>query len=156
LCDHLVIGITNPDPRLTLSEKADPARSNPEANILTYYERYLCIRDALLEGGYKESTYSILPFPISFPELYGNYLPLDAVFFISIYDDWGRAKKKRFEELGLALHILREVEPGEKGLSSTGIRKLMAEDGVWESFVPPSVAARLRAWGVPGRILSYR
>ena len=46
-CEHLVVGITNPDPTLTREDEADPQRSIPSANPLTYFERYVMIRAAL-------------------------------------------------------------------------------------------------------------
>ena len=51
LCRHLVVGVTNPDPRLTGDDPSDPQRSSPEANPLTYYERQLMLREALQESG---------------------------------------------------------------------------------------------------------
>jgi hypothetical protein len=38
-CRHLVVGITNPDPFLTKEDAAEPRRSEPGANPLTYFER---------------------------------------------------------------------------------------------------------------------
>ena len=43
-CQHLVVGITNPDPTLTGPESADPHRDSPFANPLTYVERYTMVR----------------------------------------------------------------------------------------------------------------
>ena len=43
-CQHLVVGITNPDPLLTREDPADPRRGTPLANPLTYFERYTLIR----------------------------------------------------------------------------------------------------------------
>ena len=59
------------------------------------------------------------PLPINLPEYYRCYVPMDAVFFLSIYDDWGRRKKRYFESLGLKIHILWEVEPQQKGISGS-------------------------------------
>ena len=58
LCRHLVVGITNPDPSLTRDSEANPHRSSPIANPLTYYERYLMVQAALLEQGLKYSEFS--------------------------------------------------------------------------------------------------
>src|SRR5512135_911963 len=80
LCRHLVVGITNPDPLLTRDESADRNRGSISANPLTYFERYVMIRGALEEAGVGLSRFSIVPFPISIPELYRNYVPLDALF----------------------------------------------------------------------------
>jgi cytidyltransferase-like protein len=88
-CEHLVVGITNPDPTLTKHDDANPARDKPEANVLTYYERYKMLQEALQEQGLSSRDFSVVPFPINLPELYKYYVPLDATFFITIYDAWG-------------------------------------------------------------------
>ena len=51
LCKHLIVGITNPDPSLTRDDQADPNRSTNESNPLTYYERQVLVREALLGAG---------------------------------------------------------------------------------------------------------
>ncbi len=152
-CRHLVVGITNPDPRLIRSEVSDPARSAPLANPLTYYERYQMVRAALVGHSVAESTLSIVPFPINLPDLYHHYVPLDAVFFLTIYDDWGRQKHRYFESLGLHTHILWETSPEQKGISASDIRQAIVEDRPgWVQEVPASTAALLRQWHIPDRL----
>jgi len=90
MCKHLVVGITNPDPFLTRQEDADPNRNAPQANPLTYYERYVMVGSALDEAWVSPREFSIVPFPINIPKLYKYYVPMDAVFFLSIYDKWGK------------------------------------------------------------------
>ena len=152
LCDHLVIGITNPDPGKTLHEKTDPKRSRKEANPLTYYERYVCVKTVMKEHGIGPDHYSIVPFPINQPELYKYYAPLDAVYFVTIYDDWGRQKLDYFESQGLKTHVLRDVPPEEKGISSTRIRNAMVKGDTWEHWVPDCIATLMRQWGIPDRL----
>lgn len=152
LCRHLVVGITNPDLLLTQDDPADPQRSSPEANPLSYYERAVLIRTSLVEAGVSLSVFTIVPFPINRPELYGCYVPLDAVFFLSIYDGWGIRKKELFEQIGLKIHVLREVPIDQKGLSASSIRQAMVSDSPWERLVPPGVAALMKAWGIPERL----
>ena len=151
-CRHLVVGITNPDPLLTAADRADPERHEPYANPLTYYERYLMIRDVLAGEGLSRQEFSLVPFPVNRPELYRFYVPMDGTFFLTIYDDWGRRKKKIFESLGLEIEILWERPPEEKGLSSADIRRRMARGEAWETMVPTPVAERMRAWDVPARL----
>jgi len=74
LCRHLIVGITNPDPVLTKADPADPARSSAAANPLTYYERTVLLRSALVESGIPLSDFTIVPFPVNRPELYQYYL----------------------------------------------------------------------------------
>ena len=110
-CRHLVVGITNPDPTLTKTDAADLYRSSSEANPLTYFERYSIIRAVLLEAGLDHAEFSIVPFPINFPDLYHFYVPLDAVFYLTIYDDWGKRKLNLFQSLALKVEVLW-VKPG--------------------------------------------
>ncbi|RQW85946.1 MAG: nicotinate-nucleotide adenylyltransferase [Geobacter sp.] len=152
LCRHLVVGITNPDPLLTKDESADPKRSNPAANPLSYFERYVMVRAVLDEAGIEPSRYSVVPFPINMPELYRYYVPLDALFFLSIYDDWGKRKLEYFTSLGLATHVLREVSAAQKGLSATDIRRRMALDEPWEELMPSAVVTLMKKWNIPGRL----
>ncbi len=81
-CHHLVIGITNPDPTLIRFDPADPGRSAPERNPLTLYERYRVVQQPLEEAGWPAADFSLVPFPINFPDLYQYYMPLRAVFFL--------------------------------------------------------------------------
>ena len=152
LCRHLVIGITNPDPSLVREETVDPKRSNPLANPLTYYERYLLVRSAVQASGMQPEEFSIVPFPINLPEHYHYYVPADAVYFLSIYDEWGRQKLKYFRSTGLKTHVLRDVSPEEKGISAGDIRAKMIGNQPWEHLVPQSVAVLMKQWRIPARL----
>jgi nicotinamide-nucleotide adenylyltransferase len=152
LCRHLVVGITNPDPFLTRDESADPKRSRPMCNPLTYFERYVMVRAVLEEAGIDLSRFSVVPFPVNIPELYRYYVPLDALFLLSIYDDWGRRKLAYFKSLGLATHVLRDVPDSEKGLSATDIRRQMVANESWEERVPRAVSRLMKKWDIPGRL----
>lgn len=152
LCKYMVVGITNPDPSLTRDSDANPHRSTPLANPLTYYERYLMTQAALLEQGLRLTEFSIVPFPINVPELIKYYVPLDAIFFLTIYDDWGRQKKAYFQSLGLKIHILWEVPLEHKGLSSSDIRDSMRKGEKWEHIVPSSVAKLMKQWNIAKRL----
>ncbi len=152
LCNHLIVGITNPDPTLTKVHDSNPHRSMLIANPLTYYERYVMVRETLLEKGLELSEFSIVPFPINVPELLKYYVPMDVAFFLSIYDDWGRQKKKYLESLGLNVQVLWEVPLEKKGLSGSDIRESMLKGGQWEQFVPPIVAKLIKKWDVIKRL----
>ena len=99
-------------------------------------------------------NYNIMP--ISTPEHYKYYVPMRAVFFLSVYDDWGRQKKRYFESLKLNVHVIRDVNPEEKGISGTEVRRRMAEGLPWEHLVPGSVASLLYQWEIPQRLSSLK
>jgi nicotinamide-nucleotide adenylyltransferase len=155
LCKHLIVGITNPDPSLTREDHADPNRSTSEANPLTYYERQVLVRESLLASGLDSREFTIVPFPVNLPELYFCYVPKDAVFFVSIYDDWGRKKRDTFVRLGLQTHVLWEVTPEQKGISGSDIRTAMMKNEAWEHLVPPPVARIIKQWDIPARLKSH-
>ncbi|MBI4776105.1 MAG: nicotinate-nucleotide adenylyltransferase [Deltaproteobacteria bacterium] len=152
LCRHLVVGITNPDPYLTREDKADPLRSDLLSNPLTYFERYLMVKAVLREKRLSPERFSVVPLPINLPELYKYYVPMDAVFFLTIYDDWGRKKLELFESLGLKTHVLWEVPPERKGISGRNLRLRMLEGRSWEPLIPKSVADLMKAWDIPSRL----
>jgi nicotinamide mononucleotide adenylyltransferase len=152
LCEHLIVGITNPDPVLSREDKTDPKRSAPGANPLTYYERYVLVKETLMDMGLTMHEFTIVPLPINLPDLYQCYVPMDAVFFISIYDDWGRRKLENFQNLGLKTHVLWEVSKDEKGISAADIRDAMVQDRPWEHLVPACVAEIMKRWDIPGRL----
>jgi nicotinamide mononucleotide adenylyltransferase len=152
LCRHLVVGITNPDPFLTKMENADTERNNPLANPLTYYERYALVNAALKEEGLTSDQFSVVPFPINFPDRYKYYVPMDAVFFLTIYDEWGKQKLTYFQKQGLKTHVLWDVPLEKKGLSAGSVRDLMIQEKPWEHLVPHRVAAILKEWEIPERL----
>jgi nicotinamide mononucleotide adenylyltransferase len=151
-CRHLVVGITNPDPMLTRDDPADPQRSDPASNPLTYYERYVMVREVLIATGLTYRDFSMVPFPINFPQLYKHYVPLDATFYLTIYDDWGRRKLEQFRAAGLITEVLWMRSLDEKGLRASDIRKKMASGAPWEHLVPHGTAQLMKDWGIPERI----
>ena len=151
-CRRLVVGITNPDPFLTRSENADPKRSDPSANPLTYYERHLMLEAALLEAGLAWCEFTIVPFPINLPQRYQYYVPLEAVYFLTIYDDWGRRKRQLFRQMGLDTHVLWTVTPENKGISGADIRARIVGGQSWVHLVPACVPPLLERWNIRDRL----
>jgi nicotinamide mononucleotide adenylyltransferase len=151
-CRHLIVGITNPDPVLTRDDPADPNRSSPLANPLTYFERYTMVRRVLLEAGLNHVDFSVVPFPVNLPALYRYYLPLDATFYLTIYDEWGKRKLEQFLAAGLRTEVLWRKDPKDKGLSAGEIRRRMALGEEWAQLVPHETKTLMEAWGVPERL----
>jgi nicotinamide mononucleotide adenylyltransferase len=151
-CRHLVVGITNPDPTLTKFDAADPHRSSEVDNPLTFYERYVMIREILLEAGLDFREFSLVPLPINFPELYRYYVPLDATFYLTIYDEWGERKLAMFTSLGLTVDVLWRRPASEKGLTATALRRLMGQGQPWEYLVPPAMARLVKDMGLEERL----
>jgi nicotinamide-nucleotide adenylyltransferase len=110
------------------------------------------VRDALKAQGLDSESFSVVPLPISFPELYKYYVPLEATFFLTIYDDWGRKKLERFRSLGLQVDVLWERPLAKKGISGNDVRLRMARGNDWDALVPESTRQLIERWGVPARL----
>ena len=151
LCERLIIGVTNPDAASIREEATNPERSSRENNPLTYEERKAMIEAALMEAGVDRHAFSVIPFPINCPELLEGCAPRDAVYFLTIYDDWGREKRKRFEGLGLNTHVMWERPESEKGISGTDVRAAIRQGDDWRSLVPPAVASLVDRWHLADR-----
>lgn len=152
-CEHLVVGITNPDPIYTAEDEADKARSLEANNPFTYFERYQMVRLALQGAGCHPDDFSIVPFPINSTGLYRFYVPMDAVFYLTIYDKWGERKLEMFQGLGLQVEILWRKERAQKGISGCDVRRLMAEGKDWEYLIPEPVAAFIKKHGLIKRLV---
>ena len=137
---YMYIGITNPDPQTTRPNNADIHRSDPDANPCMFYERYRMIEETLLGEGLSHENFCIVPFPINIPSLWKYYVPLDAVFFLTVYDDWGERKLQMLTDAGLKTEVLWRRSRSDKFISGTEVRLMLAEGGDWRSFVPKKVA----------------
>ncbi len=135
-CRHLIIGICNPDVSRTSFSAANPHRSSKEANPFSYYERYQMIKGTLLDIGVELTKFDIVPFPINFPQLIFDYVPVNAKYYMTIYDEWGIEKKKILENLGCDIEVLWHVGIDKKGISGTHVRHLIVSNEEWKDFVP--------------------
>jgi nicotinamide-nucleotide adenylyltransferase/phosphinothricin biosynthesis protein PhpF len=143
--DILVVGITNPDPAVTISEPADAERGKPESNPFTYYERYLMVEGALREAGVAAERLRIVPFPHSFPERLRYYAPTTAVYLLTVYDEWGDVKVDRFRRLGLATEVM--WRRSDKPISGTRVRAAIATGLDLAELVPPAVCRVIKESG---------
>jgi len=150
--DFLYIGITNPDPNLTSADKADVNRSKLMSNPCTYYERMEMIDRSMRGAGLSRDVFRVVPFPINFPELLKHYTPEKAIYFLTIYDKWGKRKQELMESAGLNVNVLWSRSEAEKGINATHVRDLIAEGGNWVELVPEGVVSVIKDYGIEERI----
>lgn len=149
-CEHLIVGITSPDASLAPIEKVDENRGKNEANPCTYFERMMIIEKSLLQAGLQYDEFHIVPFPIGKAELVKCYVPLEATCFFTIYDLWGEEKVARMSKEGYNVEVLWKSE--NKGLSSSFIRKQIAEDKEWKQYVPEATYDYMKKYKIDLRI----
>lgn len=143
-CEFLFIGITNPDPALTSENTTHPSRSLPLSNPFTYFERLLMLRDALVENGVKREEFEVVPFPINYPNLIRYYVPMDALFFVTVYDEWGWDKVRVLQSLNVRFDIMWERDMSERFTTGTEVRNLIVANEKWEHLVPKAVEAVIK------------
>ena len=139
-CEHLIIGITNPDPETIKEEETSSHRHRDESNPFTFFQRMSMIRGTLVDEDVPLERFSFVPFPIHHPEKWRYYLPgrEEVTLFIRVFSDWEQTKVDRFRENGWTVEIL---DPGEsKGIEATNVRKRFGPNGNWEELVPKAVA----------------
>jgi nicotinamide-nucleotide adenylyltransferase len=122
------------------------------ANPLTYYERLCMVRACMEDAGLPLKDFTVVPLPVNLPELFRYYVPMDAVFFLTIYDEWGKSKLQTFQSLGLKTHVLWEVNPEDKGISAGDVRRRMLAGEPWEHLVPAKAAEYLSSLDIAGRL----
>ena len=134
-CGELFVGITNPDRRAMRPEPDDPARHLPESNPFTYTERMLMIAAAAQEAGI---GVRVIPFPITEPQLWDDYVPRDVVHFLRVLSPWGSAKLDRLRAHGYRVELL--AAPEGKQVSGEQVRAALRGGGDWRRLVAPAVA----------------
>lgn len=121
-------------------------------NPLTYYERFELIHDALIDFGVKRAEFEIVPFPIERLDYLPEYIPADAVHFISLCDTDEEAEAQLLLEMGMQVEVMWRKSPEEKGISGTDVRTLIALDEEWEEYVPKTVREYIRRKQIDQRI----
>lgn len=137
-CRHLLVGVTNFDPDLAPADLARLHRDRAD-NPFTYYDRMVMLRDSLTEAGLDRARFDIIPFPVEYPEHIRNFAPPEAVYYMTIYDQWGRHKYEVLQRLGLHVEIMWVRDDSQRLTSGTEVRRRIAQGEPWEHLVPPAV-----------------
>lgn len=140
-CDRLLVGITNPDRRHMRPMPEDPDRHLPESNPYTYTERLMLVRAAADAAGI--TGVEMIPFPITEPDMWPDYVPAATVQFVRVFSPWGAVKLERLRERGYRTEVLDA--DSAKDVSGAQVRAALRGDGDWRSLVPPAVALVLES-----------
>ncbi len=138
--DHLVVAVTNPDSGARHEAATSTHRHTDAANPFTYFERVRLLRAALDGAGLADRA-SVVPFDLTRPELWPEYVPLGARHFVRAFSAWEKDKAGRLADGGYAVTVV-DGDPATK-LDAAAIRDRFA-DGTWEAMVLPSTVPLLR------------
>lgn len=138
---YLVVAITNPDTAARHQEPTSAHRHLPDSNPFTYFERATLLCAALDERGLTART-TIVPFDLTRPDCWNEYVPLHAQHLVRAYSSWERDKARRLAEAGYPVTVL-DGDPAIR-ISSSAIRaRLHDDDATWADLMPASAAAVL-------------
>jgi nicotinamide-nucleotide adenylyltransferase len=143
LAEHLIVGITNPDPTAVREEPTSPHRHLEEANPYTYFQRMRMIELSLGVRGIPRRAVSITPFDPTDQAHWPHYLPPanTVTQYVRLFSTWEDRKADLFRSYGFAVHVLDRRGPKE--MSATQVRELIRSNGDWRSMVPAGTAAAL-------------
>lgn len=135
--DVLIVAVTNPDSGARHEEATSAHRHLPESNPFTYYERARMLQVAL-EGARMSTRATIVPFDLTRPDCWPDYVPLQARHFIRAYSSWERDKAARIARAGYPVTVL-DGDPDAR-LSASDIRAHLHEPVErWAHLVPDPV-----------------
>ena len=140
--DHLVVAVTNPDHAARHAEPTSEHRHTVAANPFTYYQR-LRLLEAALDGAGFGGCASVVPFDLTRPQVWPEYVPVRARQFVRVYDAWEREKADRLAAAGYQVTVL-EGDPARR-VAATSIRAALADGHGWEDMVPPVTVPLLSA-----------
>lgn len=135
--DHLVVAVTNPDASARHVEATSAHRHLDAANPFTYFERSLLLA-AALDG----LPATVVPFDLTRPDVWPEYVPLHATQLVRVYDGWEQQKAELLAAGGYRVSVLAG-DPAVK-VSATDVRCALVAGTGWEALVPDAVVALLR------------
>ena len=135
LAEHVVVGITNPEPATRTAHPASAHRHLASANPWTCEERAAQIAAALQADGVAAGRYTILPFPLDEPERWPALVPPGTPQLVRVFSDWEREKVRRFAAHGYPPIVL-EGDLATR-LAASDIRAAMRSGAAWQAQVPP-------------------
>lgn len=140
-CERLVVAVTNPDDGARHAEPTSPHRHTAAANPFTYYERAVLLAAALGGAGLADRA-TVVPFDLTRPRLWPQYVPMHARQYVRVYSDWEREKVARLAAAGYDVRVL-DGDPAAR-TSASDIRALIVTGGDWAGAVPPATVPVLR------------
>lgn len=138
--DHLVVAVTNPDLGARHVASTSAHRHTDEANPFTYFERTRLLTAALRSAGMAERT-TVVPFDLTRPAVWPEYVPLAAVHYVRAYSAWESDKAGRLADGGYGVVVV-DGDPAAK-LDAATIRAAFRDD-TWPALVPPATVPVLR------------
>jgi cytidyltransferase-like protein len=138
--DRLAVAITNPDAEARHAQPTSAHRHTEQANPFTYYERARMLDAALAEAGLATRA-TVVPFDLTRPGVWGDYVPLAARQFVRVYDDWEQQKADWLTGAGYRVTVL-DGDPAGR-VSGTGIRAALRAGRDPATLLPPAAAGVL-------------
>lgn len=147
-CNHLIVGITNPEPEEYIHDEASSHRHLLEANPFSFFERAEVISRAINDRGFISSNFSIVPFHLFHDHKWQYYLPnpKQVTQFVRIFSDWEQKKFDRFEKYGF--NVMQIDNGRKKHISGSEVREKIRSNEEWRALVPKATEDMMDLYGI--------
>ncbi len=132
-CAHVIVAVTNPDPGARHEELTSTHRHTAAANPFTYYERARLLDAAVTGAGWAGRT-TVVPFDLTRPGLWAEYVPREARQYVRAYDGWEKQKAAALEAGGYRVVVLAG-DPTTKH-SATDVRAQLSAGAIPAAVLP--------------------
>ncbi|GAA2280252.1 nicotinamide-nucleotide adenylyltransferase [Actinomadura luteofluorescens] len=135
---RVVVGITNPILGGLVREATSEHRHRADTNPFTYFDRAEMIAESAAEcPAYDGHLVRIVPFDVSDPSSWNDYLPRRAIYLVTLNEPWDHEKCARFAARGLRTET---IEGNPSRITATQVRRRMSLDTDWRDLVPKGTA----------------
>lgn len=146
-CAHLIVAVTNPDQAARRAEPTSAHRHTDAANPFSYFQRARLLAAALRGAGMADRG-TVVPFDLTRPVAWPDYVPLGARQYVRVYSDWERDKAARLAAAGYPVTVLEGV--AEAKVEATEVRRRWRSGENWAELVPAATVPLLRELRVSG------
>jgi nicotinamide mononucleotide adenylyltransferase len=140
-CAHLIVAVTNPDQAARRAEPTSAHRHTDAANPFSYFQRVRLLA-AALGGADMTDRSTIVPFDLTRPATWPDYVPLQARQYVRVYSDWERDKAGRLAAAGYPVVVLDGFAAAK--LDATEVRRRWRSGENWAELVPAATVPLLR------------
>ncbi len=134
----LFVGITNPDAAELGEQSSSPHRHLQSANPFTFYQRSQMI-EAQLRIMSVRNIVTLVPFPLDRPQVWRDYVPLNATQVVRVFSTWELEKVQRLRDGGYKIRVI--TGDNDSRVSGTDMRAAMDEKRSWRHWTSDPVAA---------------
>ncbi len=153
-CKFLWVGITQYNVHSLNDSPKERHRQKRIHNPLTFFERVLIIKQALLDNHVRHDEFGIIPFPFDTPEYLNNFLPKSIPIFTVVCDEWNEHKIEVLKQEGYKVITLwKELDRDVIGMQIREDIRMGKQS--WKENVPAATVDIMEKYHIDRRIQAF-